>query len=164
LGASGIPCLPASRVWSHNCSVSPTTFGSWSPAGAFRARIAATVEESTPPDMATAMVCCSANLYARWGIRPPAVIPCKGTRGDEAVRSILFSHHWDSGGRASRDFAVESATGGPGNAVKYGLVLLLNLEGKRIDQKREPDGPKRYVSPKVKPRGFREWLWPVTLL
>ena len=32
------------------------------------------------------------------------------------------------------------------------------------DQKREPDGPKRYVTPKVKPRGFRVWFSLVMLL
>src|SRR6185437_52752 len=50
LGASGMPCRPGSRVWSQSCNVSPTTVPpAWT-------RIAATVEESTPPDMATAMV------------------------------------------------------------------------------------------------------------
>src|SRR5580700_945362 len=45
-----MPCLPASRIWSQSCSVSPTT-GCPSCTST-----AATAEESTPPDMATAMV------------------------------------------------------------------------------------------------------------
>src|SRR6185312_14392904 len=48
--ASGIPALPASRRWFHNCMVKPM---SECPS---ECSMAATVEESTPPDMATAMV------------------------------------------------------------------------------------------------------------
>src|SRR5208282_1803770 len=47
---SGIPSCPASRRWFQSCMVRPTTLCP-------SARImAATVEESTPPDMATAIV------------------------------------------------------------------------------------------------------------
>src|SRR5215813_2690306 len=48
--ASGIPARPARRRWFHNCMVRPITFRPSARS------MAATVEESTPPDMATAMV------------------------------------------------------------------------------------------------------------
>src|SRR5947209_2680724 len=47
---SGIPSCPARRRWFQSCIVRPTTL--WPSARS----MAATVEESTPPDMATAMV------------------------------------------------------------------------------------------------------------
>src|SRR5271169_950381 len=47
---SGMPSWPARRRWFHSCMVRPTTL--WPSARS----MAATVEESTPPDMATAMV------------------------------------------------------------------------------------------------------------
>ena len=45
-----MPSCPASRRWFHSCMVRPTTL---CPSAR---SMAATVEESTPPDMATAMV------------------------------------------------------------------------------------------------------------
>src|SRR5690242_4681555 len=47
---SGIPSCPARRRWFHNCMVSPITE---CPSAR---NSAATAEESTPPDMATAIV------------------------------------------------------------------------------------------------------------
>src|SRR5712671_5102276 len=47
---SGMPSCPASRRWFHSCMVSPMML---CPSAR---SMAATVEESTPPDMATAMV------------------------------------------------------------------------------------------------------------
>src|SRR5579864_990394 len=47
---SGIPSRPARRRWFQSCRVRPTTVCPWA------CSIAATVEESTPPDMAIAMV------------------------------------------------------------------------------------------------------------
>lgn len=52
-----MPCLPARRVWSQSCRVRPTTvFRETAEPAPSWASMAATVEESTPPDMATAMV------------------------------------------------------------------------------------------------------------
>src|SRR5262245_10163795 len=48
--ASGMPSCPARRRWFQSCSVSPTTVCPCARS------MAATAEESTPPDMATAMV------------------------------------------------------------------------------------------------------------
>src|ERR1044072_7263266 len=48
--ASCMPAAPASCLWFHSCMVRPTTL---CPSAR---SMAATVEESTPPDMATAMV------------------------------------------------------------------------------------------------------------
>src|SRR5205085_9394648 len=47
---SGMPARPARRRWFHSCMVRPMML--WPAARS----MAATVEESTPPDMATAMV------------------------------------------------------------------------------------------------------------
>src|SRR5271165_5532204 len=49
-GSSGMPRWPAKRRWFQSCIVSPTTLYPCAH------NIAATVDESTPPDMATAMV------------------------------------------------------------------------------------------------------------
>src|ERR1035437_5104602 len=48
--ASGMPSCPASRRWFHSCSVRPTTVCPCAHSSA------ATAEESTPPDIATAIV------------------------------------------------------------------------------------------------------------
>src|SRR5215472_609580 len=48
--STGMPSRPARRRWFQSCRVSPMTVCPWA------CSIAATVEESTPPDMAIAMV------------------------------------------------------------------------------------------------------------
>src|SRR5512141_2930712 len=48
---SGMPSCPARRRWFQSCMVSPTTLYPSARS------MAATVEESTPPDIATAIVC-----------------------------------------------------------------------------------------------------------
>src|SRR5579864_3305292 len=81
-----MPSWPASRRWFHSCMVSPTT--SWPSARS----MAATVEESTPPDMATAMVClffifskgCELRAITAIGLRLFIVKP---TRDDGLARS-----------------------------------------------------------------------------
>ena len=65
--ASGIPSRPASRRWFHSCSVNPTSVCPSAHSSA------ATAEESTPPDMATAIVsvCVIAlNLHYRKFVHP----------------------------------------------------------------------------------------------
>src|ERR1700721_64330 len=72
--ASGIPSCPARRRWFQSWRVRPTRVCPCA------RRSAATAEESTPPDIATAMV--SLSFWVAWGM-----MLCFGT-------SLLFSHFY----------------------------------------------------------------------
>src|SRR5580692_1209074 len=85
-----MPCFPARRVWSQSWRVRPTTL-----APSSRARMAATVDESTPPDMAMAMVSLSGMRKLLTSIVPSMRLRCEWRRGSFACSVTLPPYLWE---------------------------------------------------------------------